>query len=399
MKKKLLVSTLLFSVLVGMTNLNAVSNSVQIKKENYAVKTLSSDGANILNTINTEKSDLANGKVAIDIVIDNSKDVEVFYVIDNSSTMSSIKGNVIDTLKTSAKLLDTRNGVTQGVVTTTDGNTSLQQLDKNMSETYLNNVKTSTVSSQNGEIFDALEKASEGFTKSEGQKIIILVVNNLGEITETDSYKAKVDAITSKGIQIYAYSLDMADKTNFNAIFSTANRIDVVSTNLNTLNPATVVATAMPSVKDNIVTTVTFDDYILDNFNIVEVKATKGSASYDTTSKTVTWNAGNIEANEKVTLSYYLQIKDVVDQNIVENVTLRTNRQIKVSQNGTFIGTYPSDAQIEDQVCSPTIIILKEKIVNPQTGIAEYIIAGACMLSVGLVTLVIMNSKNEFKRI
>lgn len=399
MKKKLLVGTLLFSVLVGMTNLNAVSNSVQIKKENYAVKTLSSDGANILNTINTEKSDLANGKVAIDIIIDNSKDVEVFYVIDNSATMSSIKGNVIDTLKTSAKLLDTRNGVTQGVVTTTDGNTSLQQLDKNMSETYLNNVKTSTVSSQNGEIFDALEKASEAFTKSEGQKVIILVVNNLGEITETDSYKTKVDAITSKGIQIYAYSLDMTDKTNFNAIFSTANRIDVLSTNLSTLNPSTVVATAMPSVKDNIITTVTFDNYILENFDIVEVKATKGLASYDTTNKTVTWNAGNIEANEKVTLSYYLQIKDVVDQNIVENVTLRTNRQIKVSQNGTFIGTYPSDAQIEDQVCSPTIIILKEKIVNPQTGIAEYIIAGACMLSVGLVTLVIMNSKNEFKRI
>ena len=37
--------------------------------------------------------------------------------------------------------------------------------------------------------------------------------------------------------------------------------------------------------------------------------------------------------------------------------------------------------------------------VNPQTGIAEYIIGGACMLSVGLVTLVLMNNKNHFDRI
>lgn len=37
--------------------------------------------------------------------------------------------------------------------------------------------------------------------------------------------------------------------------------------------------------------------------------------------------------------------------------------------------------------------------VNPQTGIVEYIIAGACMLSVGLVTLVLMNNKNHFDRI
>ena len=94
-----------------------------------------------------------------------------------------------------------------------------------------------------------------------------------------------------------------------------------------------------------------------------------------------------------------MKIKDVVDSNVIESLTLRTNRQIVVTQNGNEIGTYPSNERIDDQVCSPTIIILKETVVNPQTGIAEYIIAGACMLSVALVTLVIMQSKKEFNRI
>lgn len=401
MKKGLLVSTLLLSVLLGVNTLNAANNSVQIKSENDAKKTLSNDGANILNTINTEKSDLANGKVAIDIIIDNSKNMEIFYVIDNSSTMSSIKASVIDSLKTNAKLLESRNGISQGVIVTTNGETSIAQLDTKKIEDNLNNVKTSTSSTSNGEIFDSLEEAQKNFTQNEGSKVIVLVVNNLGTLSAEDvtNKKALVDSLTSKGIQIYAYNIDMTDKTNFNTIFSTANRIDVLSTDLSKLNTTTVISSLMPSVKNNIVTTVSFDNYITNNFDIIGVTATTGTASYDANSKLVTWNVGNIEANQKVVLSYYLQIKDVVDSNIVETLTMRTNRQIRVTQNGQDIGTYPSDKEIDDQVCSPTIIVLKEKIVNPQTGIAEYIIAGSCMLAVALVTLIILKSKNEFNRI
>lgn len=401
MKKGLLVSTLLFSVLLGVNTLNAANNSVQIKSENDAKKTLSNDGANILNTINTEKSDLANGKVAIDIIIDNSKNMEIFYVIDNSSTMSSIKASVIDSLKTNAKLLESRNGISQGVIVTTNGETSIAQLDTKKIEDNLNNVKTSTSSTSNGEIFDSLEEVQKNFTQNEGSKVIVLVVNNLGTLSAEDitNKKALVDSLTSKGIQIYAYNIDMTDKTNFNTIFSTANRIDVLSTDLSKLNTTTVISSLMPSVKNNIVTTVSFDNYITNNFDIIGVTSTTGTASYDANSKLVTWNVGNIEANQKVVLSYYLQIKDVVDSNIVETLTMRTNRQIRVTQNGQDIGTYPSDKEIDDQVCSPTIIVLKEKIVNPQTGIAEYIIAGSCMLAVALVTLIILKSKNEFNRI
>ena len=401
MKKKLLVGVLLLSGLLGIGTFYAANNSIKIMSENDSVKQLASDGTNILNTINTEKSDLANGKVAIDIIIDNSKKVEVFYVIDNSSSMSSIKGNVIDKLKSNAEILETRNNVTQGVVYTTSGTTTTKQLDNKNIGNNLNEVKTSTSSTLSGEIFDSLAQAVNSFTSNEGVKVVVLVVNDLGSLTtdQVNAYKTVIDSYSSKGIQIIAYDIDMADKTNFNTIFSTSTRKDVVSTDLTTLNSTQLISTLLPSAKNNVATSVSFDTYILNNFDIVEVTSTKGTASFDSNSKLVNWSVPTIESNEKVVLSYYLKIKDVVDSNIVEKVTMRTNRQIKVTINGSLAGTYPSDAQIDDQVCSPTIVVLKESIVNPQTGIAEYIIAGACMLSVGLITLVIMYNKNEFNRI
>lgn len=401
MKKKLLVGVLLLSGLLGISTLYAANNSIKIMSENDSVKQLSSDGTNILNTINTEKSDLANGKVAIDIIIDNSKKVEVFYVIDNSSSMSSIKGNVIDTLKSNAEILETRNNITQGVVYTTSGTTTTKQLDNKNIGNNLNEVKTSTSSTLSGEIFDSLAQAVNSFTSNGGVKVVVLVVNDLGTLTtdQVNAYKTVIDNYSSRGIQIIAYDIDMADKTNFNTIFSTSTRKDVVSTDLTALNSTQLISTLLPSAKNNVATSVSFDTYILNNFDIVEVTSTKGTASYDTNNNLVNWNIPTLESGEKVVLSYYLKIKDVVDSNVVEKVTMRTNRQIKVTINGSLAGTYPSDAQIDDQVCSPTIVVLKEKLSNPQTGIAEYIIAGACMLAVGLVTLVIMYSKNEFNRI
>lgn len=401
MKKKLLVGVLLLSGLLGISTLYAANNSIKIMSENDSVKQLSSDGTNILNTINTEKSDLANGKVAIDIIIDNSKKVEVFYVIDNSSSMSSIKGNVIDTLKSNAEILETRNNITQGVVYTTSGTTTTKQLDNKNIGNNLNEVKTSTSSTLSGEIFDSLAQAVNSFTSNEGVKVVVLVVNDLGTLTtdQVNAFKTVIDNYSSRGFQIIAYDIDMTDKTNFNTIFSTSTRKDVVSTDLTTLNSTQLISTLLPSAKNNVATSVSFDTYILNNFDIVEVTSTKGTASYDTNNNLVNWNIPTLESGEKVVLSYYLKIKDVVDSNVVEKVTMRTNRQIKVTINGSLAGTYPSDAQIDDQVCSPTIVVLKEKLSNPQTGIAEYIIAGACMLAVGLVTLVIMYSKNEFNRI
>ena len=79
---------------------------------------------------------------------------------------------------------------------------------------------------------------------------------------------------------------------------------------------------------------------------------------------------------------------------------MRTSRQIKVYENASqLIGIYPSDDEIEDSTCSPQIKITSGSVTNPNTGIADYIIPAACLMAVALITIVILNSKNEFNRI
>ena len=71
---------------------------VEMVKENDSVKQLFPDGTNILNTIDTSKSEFEKGKVAIEITINNSKKTEVVYVVDNGSA-NTIKTELIDVIK------------------------------------------------------------------------------------------------------------------------------------------------------------------------------------------------------------------------------------------------------------------------------------------------------------
>jgi len=145
---------------------------------------------------------------------------------------------------------------------------------------------------------------------------------------------------------------------------------------------------------------VSFDYIILyRNFDIKDIKADYGQARYDNATNKIIWEAGNIKTNQVVRLTYYLSLKSVVDESIIESIDLRTNRQIIVTQSGQIIGTYPADDQIDDQICSPTIMILREAIDNPKTGVTNYVILGACLLSVAAITIVMLNRKSQFNRI
>lgn len=119
MKKKIFGGLLI--LLVGFMNVTpvlALAHAVSIVKENDAVKQLSPDGMTILNTIDTSKSDLNNGKVAINITIDNSKPTEVIYLIDNAESTSTMKSGLIDTIKSNATSLEALTNMKQGVITT-----------------------------------------------------------------------------------------------------------------------------------------------------------------------------------------------------------------------------------------------------------------------------------------
>ena len=131
MKKKIIIASIIICTSVlGIFSLNAANNRVKIVSENYATKQLSNDGMHITNIINTANTDLVNGNIAIDITIDNSKNTEIMYAIDNSNSMSSIKENLIETIKKRAKELEGIGNIKQGIVTTTDGVTSTVPLDQ-----------------------------------------------------------------------------------------------------------------------------------------------------------------------------------------------------------------------------------------------------------------------------
>lgn len=399
MKKKVIVTALvIFTSLLGIFSLSAANNRIKIVNENYDSKQLSQDGMHITNIINTERTDLVNGNVAIDIIIDNSKHTEIFYVIDNGKTMSSVKESVIDNIKTNAKSLEEIGNIKQGIVTTTDGNTALVPLDTANIEMQLDTVKTTASStSTDGEIFDSIDKAIASFTNTADEKFIIVALSSMP--TDINGLKEKINNCSKDGIKVIVYGINLASTTSFRDVFETATKYELKTDSLGEIKFISNIMNYLPTEKPAIASTISFDNYILNNFDIKDIKTDMGQARYDNATNRVIWEAGNIKTNQVIRLTYYLSLKSVVDESIIESIDLRTNRQIVVTQSGQTIGTYPADDQIDDQICSPTIMILREAIDNPKTGVTNYVILGACLLSVAAITIVLLNRKSEFNRI
>ena len=401
MKKKIFGGLLI--LLVGFMNVTpvlALAHAVSIVKENDAVKQLSPDGMTILNTIDTSKSDLNNGKVAINITIDNSKPTEVIYLIDNAESTSTMKSGLIDTIKSNATSLEALTNMKQGVITTSNGELVYKPLDSKNITTSLDEIKSLAVGSV-GEYDKMFEKASSEFTKTVSNKIIVAFLTNMGTKTpeEITALKNMINTYKTNGINVVVYGIDLADQTNFESIFESSTRYVLTSANLSTIAFKGNVLSTLPGLKDKIATKVSFDNYILNNFEISDVKATQGEATFDKSTNEVVWGVGDIEPNTSVTLTYTLTVKSVVDETLVNTARLRTNRQIKVLENSREIGTFPADNKIEDEECGPVIKLLPETVKNPDTGIFNYVIGGSCILAVALITLVILNNKNEFNRI
>lgn len=401
MKKKIFGGLLI--LLVGFMNVTpvlALAHAVSIVKENDAVKQLSPDGMTILNTIDTSKSDLNNGKVAINITIDNSKPTEVIYLIDNAESTSTMKSGLIDTIKSNATSLEALTNMKQGVITTSNGELVYKPLDSKNITTSLDEIKALAVGSV-GEYDKMFEKASSEFTKTVSNKIIVAFLTNMGTKTpeEITALKNMINTYKTNGINVVVYGIDLADQTNFESIFESSTRYVLTSANLSTIAFKGNVLSTLPGLKDKIATKVSFDNYILNNFEISDVKATQGEATFDKSTNEVVWGVGDIEPNTSVTLTYTLTVKSVVDETLVNTARLRTNRQIKVLENSREIGTFPADNKIEDEECGPVIKLLPETVKNPDTGIFNYVIGGSCILAVALITLVILNNKNEFNRI
>lgn len=399
MKKRLFGLFLIVAVcMLNVTPLLAATkNSVKVVSQNDAKKQLSPDGANILNTINLEKSDLKNGKVAIDIIIDNSKSTEVYYVIDNGSGMTDIKGSVIDLIKTEAGRLESdMSNLSQGVVITSNNERTFIEADNKNITTQLESIRNISAGSESIEVKDAFDYATSKFNNATVNKVIVAFVTD-ADSAKLEEFKTSIAQAKATGITVLAYKIssDTTTDTDDTDFTSTVNKESIAN-----ISFSGNIVTTLPSELPAVAVKISFDNYILDNFTIKDITSTVGSASLN--DNEVVWGVGNISGNKVVTLSYMLEVKDNVDESLINKLNLRTNRQIVVTQNGTqVIGTYPADDKIDDEVCSPTIMLLEKgsSIDNPNTGIADYIIPGACLMAVALITLVILNNKNEFNRI
>lgn len=407
MKKRLLGIFVMISIcLLNVTPLMAATYKLDIVKQNQGKKQLTTSGANILNTINLEKSDFAKGKVAVDVIIDNSKSVSIMYAVDNSSSMQNVKSSLASTLTEKYEALSgsyptVAQGISyRGIVNESENTISMSPqvgTTGNIFGAYSNESGIG----EEGTIFSAIREAVILLKKTESQsKILVVFVGNMGT-EEESTLKATIDSyINNDGINIVTYGVNLSDTTSFDNVFANATRHNVTTDTLSNINLNELMATENTGAVtlNNVATKITFDSYILDNFDITNVTATQGEAAF--TDNEINWGADNIDANKTVTLSYELQLKSNIDTSLVNKATLRTSRQIKVYENASqLIGIYPSDDEIEDSTCSPQIKITSGSVTNPNTGIADYIIPAACLMAVALITIVILNSKNEFNRI
>lgn len=407
MKKRLLGIFVMISIcLLNVTPLMAATYKLDIVKQNQGKKQLTTSGANILNTINLEKSDFAKGKVAVDVIIDNSKSVSIMYAVDNGSSIQNVKSSLASTLTEKYEALSgsyptVAQGISyRGIVNESENTISMSPqvgTTGNIFGAYSNESGIG----EEGTIFSAIREAVILLKKTESQsKILVVFVGNMGT-EEESTLKATIDSyINNDGINIVAYGVNLSDTTSFDNVFANATRHNVNTDTLSNINLNELMATENTGAVtlNNVATNITFDSYILDNFDIINVTATQGEAAF--TDNEINWGADNIDANKTVTLSYELQLKSNIDTSLVNKATLRTSRQIKVYENASqLIGIYPSDDEIEDSTCSPQIKITSGSVTNPNTGIADYIIPAACLMAVALITIVILNSKNEFNRI
>ena len=408
MKKRLLGIFVMISIcLLNITPLMAATTyKLDIVKQNQGKKQLSTSGANILNTINLDKSDFAKGKVAVDVIINNSKSVSIMYAVDNSSSMQNVKGSLANTLTEKYETLGNNypavaQGISyRGILNETENTISMSPqvgTTGNIFGAYSNEAGIG----EDGSVFIAMDSAVRALKDSGSEsKILVVFVGNMG--TEDEStLKTTIDSyINNDGINIVVYGVNLSDTTSFDNVFANATRYNVTTDTLSNINLNELMATENTGAValNNVAVNISFDTYILDNFDINNVTVTQGEAAF--ADNEINWGADNIDANKTVALSYELQLKSNIDTSLVNKATLRTSRQIKVYENASqLIGIYPSDDEIEDSTCSPQIKIISGSVTNPNTGIADYIIPAACLMAVALITIVILNSKNEFNRI
>lgn len=405
MKKKILgfgIATLTMFASLGSL---MAANSLQIVSKGVGNKNISTDGSTYLtNDINEANTDLSAGSVSLDVTIHNSKDIEVIYAFVNSTSFAANKTDVAYKIKEQYSALTSKK-VSQDVVYTTGTGIYNGKLEDSTLSSKLDKLNTETANDNVNYLFDLLTTSANVFSDSAKEKYIMLFTSTLPTLTTEETTRLTnlvSESITNKNITLIVYAVDSTDTTTTLTSIFGSNVKAISSTNYSGININDVLVDSYVTKKENLNTEILFDDYIVNNFEVKNVTSSKGSVVYDQTNKKLILSSITLDANEDLKISYTLVLKSEIDSSILQVPKLRTDRQIKVSftaPGGNVIGNFPADNKIEDDICSPLIKVVEGTVANPETGVYNYVIAGACMLAVALMTLVILSNKNQFNRI
>ena len=333
------------------------------------------------------------------------KDVEIFFVIDNSSSMTNDyngitrKQSVINSTNSLVeKLYDSNPNIKIGIVGfssldsvagETEGtvNDATLRLPLSSSETEVKNAITNLSELEVGprtNIEAGLTIAQESFSTNENvdRYIVLLtdgVPNNATDGTSgtysgtvATRTKAKLEEIENAGIQIIAAMINLnsddVEPTTERTYRSLAEEIFGTEE-----NPTTSIYFYIPDselentivndifdrlvfTNDNTLRNITITDYfpqeIIDNFDFEYVASPNigtVSQTVDTSNNSITWNIELLEVGEVATLSYKLTLKDDYDENIIDEI-LPTNTNVDITaenSNGTAID--------ESSTVSPTV--------------------------------------------
>lgn len=402
MKKKFFSTLLFVGVLILGSNELMASNSVEIVSNGTGPRNISRNGETYLtNSINEEKTNLSNGSVAIDITIHNSQKVDVMYAFNNNDSLKELKENIIYKISQSSATLSSKYTY-QGYAYTNNNGVFTNGLSNKDIAQELNSLLSAQTSNEINYVYDLLESSSSKFSNDSKAKYLFLFTSTLPTFTEGDQNRIKtlVNTLDGNGITLIVYAIDSSDDVNtLKSMFGTNNVVSLSSTNLSSINILDIVEDSFVSKKENFNTSIILDDSIVNNFDVTATTS-KSSIVYDKDNKMLVLSPTTLEANEDITISYTLKLNDEIDSTILQMPSLRTDRQVKISfvspTEGNVNGFFPTDNKIEDDICSPLIKVIEGTIVNPDTGVYNYIIMGACFLAVGLVTLVLLNNKNAF---
>ncbi len=409
LKKIFIILILLMIVMCGSVNAEELKTSLDIIQKASETKYLENEQGYISKTI--VDSNASTGEVTIELKLSNTKkeisksnDTEIVLAIDNSNSMQfktaegkTRKSILLDSAKNLVNtIFDTSNNVKMGIVKFC-GETGLWSLyaasviteSTSQREDVIAGLTTienkSTESGTN--IQKGLIKAEELFSKSNGNKVIILLTdgcpNEDGEknnvvdsqmVMSNEKYntilsntKNELINIDKKGIRLISLMTGVNSNDvdeNGNVITSTEEDLQAIKTIFGTEDNPTAgkfynVKTAdISQVIQNDITkdvqeilntplnTVKVTDYfpedIAKNFEFSYVgnpSIGTVSDSIDSESKTITWDIGTLKGDEVATLKYKLKIKDMKNEQLLNKI-ISTNEKVVLTYKDTDLKDY-----------------------------------------------------------